>query len=246
MECPDDPPRRSLYRRARHRLRPLLTRPLLAFAIAILPRLYLAYMWLVWRTSTVEDHGYAKLIGIRNAHDGFVGMLWHEEVFSVAWAYRDMRPHTLASVGDSGELITRMLQLCGFVVFRGGSSNRASRRREAVLADMVDHMKTTPLVVYGITVDGSKGPLHEVKRGALVIARECGRPIVLVRTWAKWNLRLPTWDRMAVPLPFNRIRQYMRGPFRLPADADDPIVFEAFRRRMEDELCEMAEQSLRF
>jgi lysophospholipid acyltransferase (LPLAT)-like uncharacterized protein len=207
------------------------------------PRLYVAYMWLVWKTSRVEDCGYGRAGAIRDQYDGFVGMLWHEEVFGVAWDYRDMRPHTLASLGDSGEMITRMLELCGFVVFRGGSSKRASRRRQVVLAEMIAHMKKTDRVVYGITVDGSYGPYHVVKPGALLIAHKCKKPIVFVRTWAKRNLHLPTWDRMAVPLPFNHIRQYLRGPFFVPAEASDAEVFEAFRLKLENELAKLAEES---
>ena len=214
-----------------------------ALARAIVPRLYIAYMWLVWKTSRIEDRGYSQTGAIRDRHDGFVGMLWHEEVFGVAWNYRDMRPHTLASLGDSGEIITRMLELCGFVVFRGGSSKRTSRRRQVVLAEMIAHMKKTPHVVYGITVDGSYGPYHVIKPGALVIAYKCDKPIVFVRTWAKRNLHLPTWDRMAVPLPFNHIRQYLWGPFFVPADARDPEVFEAFRLKLQADLVRLAEES---
>jgi lysophospholipid acyltransferase (LPLAT)-like uncharacterized protein len=159
-------------------------------ASATVPALYVAYMWVVWLTSRVEDCGFGTLPAVRDQYGGFVGMLWHEEVFSVAWAYRSMKPHTLASRGDSGDIISRILSRCGFVVFRGGSSRRASRRRTEVLGEMIHHMKSTNRVVYGITVDGSNGPGHEVKPGALVIARECKKPIMLVRTWARWNIRL--------------------------------------------------------
>jgi len=227
----------------RRRLHPYFGPPLFALARAIVPRLYVAYMWLVWKTSRIEDHGYARCGAIRDQYDGFVGMLWHEEVFGVAWNYRDMRPHTLASVGDSGEIITRMLELCGFVVFRGGSSKRESRRREVVLAEMIAHMKRTRSVAYGITVDGSYGPYHVIKPGALVIAAKCKKPIIFVRTWAKRNIHLPTWDRMAIPLPFNRIRQYMRGPFFVPDGASDRDAFEAFRVELERQLVELAEES---
>jgi lysophospholipid acyltransferase (LPLAT)-like uncharacterized protein len=236
-------PRRSLFKRIRRRLHPIFGPPLLALAQAIVPRLYVAYMWLVWKTSRVEDCGYGRSSALRDEHNGLVALLWHEEVFSVAWDYRAMRPHTLASVGDSGEMITRLLELCGYIVFRGGSSKRASRRRDFVLAAMVSHMKTTDRVIYGITVDGSYGPYHEVKPGGLMIALKCKKPIVLVRTWAKRNLHLPTWDRMVVPLPFNHIRQFLRGPFFVPADASDPAVFERFRLEMQNELARLAEES---
>jgi hypothetical protein len=224
-----------------------VSRPLLWLANALVPRLYVAYMWFVWKTSRVEDRGYLehgpRLI---KENDGLVCMLWHEEVFSVAWSYRHVRPHTLASAGDAGEVIARMLKLCGYTVFRGGSSGRKSRRREGVLKDMIEHMKANREVCYGITVDGSKGPYHVVKRGAPAIARECRKPVVLVRTWAKRNIHLPTWDRMAIPLPFNHIRQYLRGPYFVPENAQDPEVFEAFRREMERGLEELAEESKRW
>jgi lysophospholipid acyltransferase (LPLAT)-like uncharacterized protein len=104
-------------------------------------------------------------------------------------------------------------------------------------------MRENRRVVYGVTVDGSNGPYHVMKPGALFLARKCGKPIVLVRTWAKRNLRLPTWDRMAVPLPFNRIRQYLVGPFFPPDGASDSERLEIFRRELEGKLVELAQAS---
>ena len=237
-------PRHSLYRRIRRRVRPYFVQPLLWLVQTFVPYLYVAYLWLVWKTSHVEDCGYPSLPPeIIERHDGLIAMLWHEEVFSVAWSYRAMHPHTLTNVSDSGELITRILEVCGYVVFRGGSSRRKSRQREYVLIEMVRHMRENRRVVYGVTVDGSYGPYHVVKPGALFIARKCGKPIVLVRTWAKRNLRLPTWDGMAVPLPFNRIRQYLVGPYFVPEDAEDPKRLETFGRELEGKLVELAAAS---
>lgn len=237
--------RRAWHRRLRHFLRPIFVRPLLAVALWLVPRIYIAYMWLVWKTSRVEDVRVQEIHEIRRAHDGVVCVLWHEEVFSVAWGYRDFAPHTLASQGDAGELITRMLQLCGYVVFRGGSTGHSSRRNETVLLNMINHMKTTPNVLYGITVDGSKGPRYRLKRGAIAIARECRKPICCVRTWARRRVHLKTWDRMAIPLPFNRIKRYMSGPFHVPPEADTPEGFEAFRAKIEAELNALKELSER-
>ena len=138
---------------------------------------------------------------------------------TVAWgyAYLGFRPHTLASLSNDGAVITRLLERCGFVVFRGGSSDRDSRRRSDVTRELTEHMNTTDGVIYGLTVDGSKGPAYRLKRGGIIVARDCGRPIVLVRTWYRRCLRLDTWDRTAIPLPFNRIHYYMEGPYFPPA-----------------------------
>ena len=170
-------------------------------------------------------------------------------VFSVSWAYRTFHGHTLASLGDAGEAITRLLERLGYVVFRGGTAkNRGAKnsRRREVLPDMIEHMRAGPDVIYGLTIDGSMGPRYRMKRGGLVIAKECKKPVVLVHTWMRRHFRVPTWDRMAIPVPFNHIRQMCRGPFFVPEGADDPVVFETFRRKMERELSELAEESYRF
>jgi lysophospholipid acyltransferase (LPLAT)-like uncharacterized protein len=226
-------------------LRRRLSGPLLRVGARLLPPLYLLYMGLVWRTSRVEDGGLFRLHGVLAEHGSAVALLWHEEVLGVAYAYPHLgfRPHTLASRSNAGELVTRLLERCGYGVFRGGASSGRSRRRAAVWRRMIRHMRSADGVLYGLTVDGSRGPAYRLKRGALVLARECGAPVVLVRTWYARSLRLPTWDRSALPLPFNRIRHAMRGPYAVPAEAHSRAGLETFRRRLEEELLELAAES---
>jgi len=236
---------RGWRRTLSHALRPWITRPLMRLNLALFPTLYLLYMRLVWATSRIVDHGLARLFEISAEHNGAVGLLWHEEVVTVAWgyAYLGFRPHTLASLSNDGAVITRLLERCGFVVFRGGSSDRDSRRRRDVTRELTEHMQNTDGVIYGLTVDGSKGPPYRLKRGGIIVARDCGRPIVLVRTWYQRCLRLDTWDRTAIPLPFNRIHYYMEGPYFPPADADSEAGLERFRLRLEEDLIALAARS---
>jgi lysophospholipid acyltransferase (LPLAT)-like uncharacterized protein len=241
--------RLDITRRFRRATRNALMKPLTWLGLALLPRLYVAYMSFVWATSRVDTNGFNYLHEISQKYDGAVALLWHEEVFTVAYAYGrgcfDFQPHTLASVGTSGEIITRMLKLCGYVVFRGGSSSKASRRRAGVLPAMIEHMQDNREVTYGITVDGSQGPAYRMKLGGVIIARECRRPIALVRTWFKRSLRLGTWDRTAIPLPFNRIKYYIEGPYHVPDDAGDEAALQRFLLLLEDDLIDMAAESYR-
>ncbi len=245
----DGPARRKLLRRVRHRIRPLINRPLAMLAHALLPRLGLLYLDLVWKTSRVDSESLSALRQIYEEHQGLVALLWHEEIATVAYAYSQAKlgfqPHTLASPGDAGEVITRMLEMSGCVVFRGGSTRHQSRRREGVLEDLIEHMRERDAVFYGITVDGSKGPAYRMKSGGLVIARECGKPIALIRIWYRRCFRLRTWDRTAIPLPWNEIRYYLRGPYFIPADAATPAGLERFRLALERDLIELARQSSR-
>jgi len=230
---------------AARRLRRRLSRACLGAATRLLPRLYLLYMGFVWRTSRIEDRGLARLHEIVARHGGAVALVWHEEVLGVAFAYPFLgfRPHALASRSDAGELATSLLRRCGYRVFRGGASSGRSRRRAGVWREMIERMRSGEDVLCGIAVDGSRGPAYRLKRGALVLARECGRPVVLARTGYARSLRLPTWDRLALPLPWNRIRYAMRGPYFVPPAARGREALEPLRRRLEAELCELAAES---
>jgi lysophospholipid acyltransferase (LPLAT)-like uncharacterized protein len=141
-----------------------------------------------------------------------------------------------------GEIITGIAERLGYVVFRGGSSSRRSRRSDRVIDDMIEHMKHESGVLYGVAVDGSQGPSYRLKRGALVIARECRKPILLARVWFARCVRLPTWDRLAVPLPFNRIYAHARGPYFVP-EKPRLRVMEDLRIELEDQMIDLAADS---
>ena len=235
------PPVRHRKKRLTKRLRRWLGARLVEAAAFLVPRLYTAYMWLVEVTSRHDEHLLRRiLLGAAERYDRAIAVLWHQEVFTVAYNYRDYHGHTLASVSDFGRVITAMLQRCNFVVARGGSGSK-SRRRD-VLGALIDHMRRNHRVIYGLTVDGSQGPVYRMKRGAAVIARECRAPVVVVRTWYKRGLLLPTWDRTQIPLPFNRRLTLASGPYWIPPDADEAAL-EAFRAHLENELLELSERA---
>lgn len=232
-----DPLRPERRLRLAKRVRRWLAARAIALARVVLPRLYILYMHVVRVTSRHDAQSLDDvLFGAVDRHDRAVAALWHEEVFSVAYNYRHFHGHTLASVSDFGEVISEMLRLCNFVVFRGGSGSK-SRRRD-VLGDLIEHMLTTPRVIYGLTVDGSQGPVYHLKPGCVAIARACRAPIVLVRTHYRHGLTLKTWDRTQIPLPFNDRLTLASGPYWIPPDAD-AVACEAFRAHLESELLEL-------
>ena len=213
---------------------------LVALAAAVLPHLYMAYMWLVEVTSSHDDRLTSLLLGTVARHDRAVAILWHQEVFSVAYNYRHYHGHALASVSDFGQVIAALLRQCNFTVVRGGSGSHS--RRRPVLPTLITHMRTHRRVIYGLTVDGSQGPVYRVKHGGPAIAQACSAPVVAVRTWYKRGITLPTWDRTQIPLPFNRRVTLASGPYWIAPDTDRG-GFEAFRVHVENELWELTERA---
>ena len=55
----------------------------------------------------------------------------------------------------------------------------------------------------------------------------------------------PTIRRTAIPLPFNRIKYYLAGPYPVPEDAHTEEGLQRFLLEMEDELIDVAVQSYR-
>ncbi len=204
-------------------------------------------MALVWRTSRIEDAGLAGLREIAARHGGAVALVWHEDLLLApfACARLGLRPATLVSVSDAGEVAARLLERCGFAVLRGGASRGTSRRRPLALRELIRHAQREPGGVCALAVDGSRGPRRRLKRGALALARASGRPIVLARVAARPSLRLPSWDRLVLPLPFGTIRLALRGPFATPPEAATRAGRERFRARLERELVELAEEGER-
>ncbi len=232
---PPEPRRRTSFRR---RIKQPLTRLVVWLGSALIPPLYNAYMWLVYASSRVEYINTDLLWLLRERYGGLVGCMWHQEVFMVAWSFRQYEGHTLASIGDSGAIITSMLRRNGFVVFRGGSTAARGRKRK-VLPELIRHMRETPAVAYGITCDGSQGPPYRIKKGSVAIAHACHKPMITTRTWCKRRINFRGWDRAYLPLPFNHIVQAFGGPYFVPPEADDPEVLEGFRHELENELLEL-------
>lgn len=79
-----------------------------------------------------------------------------------------------------------------------------------------------------IMVDGPRGPLHEVKSGAIVLAREANVPIVPVH-WISTDRtfkRLPSWDKMACPVGPCRILNVYGMPIYVGDREDKEVAKE--------------------
>jgi lysophospholipid acyltransferase (LPLAT)-like uncharacterized protein len=97
-------------------------------------------------------------------------------------------------------------------VVRGSSTRRSIQAAREILRELRAGNDA------GISPDGPSGPLYCFRPGAVAIARKAAVPILLLVPNARAALRLPTWDRHLVPLPFARIDLAARAI--LP---DDPV-----------------------
>ena len=86
-----------------------------------------------------------------------------------------------------------------------------------------------------ITPDGPRGPCYVVQEGVVGLAQLTGRPIVPAAYHLNWKVRIKSWDRFQIPLPFARVDVILGEPLRVPREASQ-AERETWRRRVEDSM----------
>lgn len=186
--------------------------PWFAAPLAVLLRLY-------WATIRLRVTGEENIEPLLAGGERFIPCVWHQrQIMPIAYLRRLRRrgvvPGALVSPSKDGELAARLLAKLGVTAVRGsGRRSGAMAMRDMYVA--IKEGNLSPL----IAPDGSTGPEHEFKPGAIMLARLSGSPVVPVSFACTWGIKLPTWDRLLVPLPFSRVEFVVGEPIRL-----DPIM----------------------
>ncbi|MCC5806309.1 MAG: DUF374 domain-containing protein [Opitutales bacterium] len=131
----------------------------------------------------------------------------------------------LVSPSRSAAWEVAFYEAVGFRIVRGSSS----RRGIAAARELIRELRGGQDIA--VTPDGPSGPLHEIKRGALILARRSQAPVAFIIPNARHALRLPTWDRHLVPLPFSRVdvRLVIRPPYPECGYADESAALADWR-----------------
>ena len=74
------------------------------------------------------------------------------------------------------------------------------------------------------TVDGPRGPRHEAKTGAVLLAKKTGNPMLPFSVKCDRFWTIGSWDRLQIPKPFTRARFIVSAPIYVPRDADDDVI----------------------
>lgn len=143
---------------------------------------------------------------------------WHNRVFLGTYFFRRRGIVVMTSRSFDGEYIARFIQRFGFGAVRGSST----RGGIGALAELVRLARAG--CPAGFMIDGPKGPRHEAKMGAVLLARKTGNPVLpfVVNAARRWHA--PSWDRLQVPLPFTRARVLIAPPIYVAPDADDAAL----------------------
>ncbi len=124
-------------------------------------------------------------------------VMWHANQFCVYGLQNKGNTNILISNSIDGEIIASVVEKMGFQTCRGSSQRKGS---VSGTLKMISKLKNGEDIA--IMVDGPRGPVHKVKHGAIVLAKDAKVPIVPVH-WYSTNftfVKFPSWDKMTSPI----------------------------------------------
>ncbi len=198
----------------------------IAFAASLLLRLLVLTLRV-----RVEDP--ARL---RRMREGgvFIPVFWHNRLLliPVVWnrffaRHRPVSGMALTSTSRDGELIAQFLKRFRLEPIRGS----ATRRGSTALREIVRFVRRGHDV--GITPDGSRGPVYEIKGGLVLLAQLTGAPVLPFSFEYSSAWRLKTWDRFIIPKPFSRVT-FILGDLHGVRRTNTPEEFEVERARCQE------------
>lgn len=215
--------------------------------VRCVPPLYRAYMRLVYATGRVDDSARRALMRRHEEGARIVLLMLHQDVFVAPWYLRGVPVCGLAAISDAGDIIAAAMGSLGHATVRGGTSQRASRRRtQGALRELIRYGRahSSDGFVISITPDGSYGPAGACKAGFGLIALETGAELWCIKIRASRAVYAPTWDRTMIPLPAASIAAEMSGPI-LVDPGTDANGLDTVRREVEARLHRLHADSFR-
>jgi lysophospholipid acyltransferase (LPLAT)-like uncharacterized protein len=163
--------------------------------------------------------------------------VWHNRLALCMipyWDYIKKRNDTpglaaMVSASKDGGFLTGVLEYFRVQPVRGSSSRRGAQ----ALLELTGWAERG--YDLAITPDGPRGPCYVVQDGVTSLGQLTGLPIVPVSCNLGWKIRVKSWDRFQIPLPFSRCEIIFAKPIRVPREATD-AEREALRQRLETEL----------
>jgi hypothetical protein len=163
--------------------------------------------------------------------------IWHNRLATcVKVLDQNRRPHNagagmaaLVSASKDGAFLSRILELFRIQPVRGSSSRRGGQ----ALIELTSWAERGHDLT--ITPDGPRGPCYEVQEGIASLAQLTGLPIVPVAMNLNWKIRIKSWDRFQIPLPFARCEVCVGKAIHVPPNVSDDER-KQFRQQLEAEL----------
>ncbi len=137
----------------------------------------------------------------------------YDEFVQSRWPAKGLA--AMISASRDGSFVASVAERFGVQAVRGSTS----RRGPQALLEATTWMEREYSIV--MLPDGPRGPVYQIQEGIIYLAQLTGRPIIPTSNFTRWKIRLRSWDRFQIPLPFARCEAYHGEPIWVPREASD-------------------------
>jgi lysophospholipid acyltransferase (LPLAT)-like uncharacterized protein len=216
---------------------PLLSSGLRSLYFYLLSWIGWSLIQLLARTWRWEVYGYENFQSLKTR--SIIYAFWHGRILAATFFWRNRGIVVLTSENKDGEYIAHVIHRFGYGSSRGSSSRGAVKGT----IGLIRTLKHGAPVAF--TVDGPRGPRHEVQQGVTWLASYSQHPILPFHIEARSAKTLASWDRFQIPLPFSRVRVDIAEAISLEKDLSEEVL-EAKRLELETTLNRLREAAERW
>ena len=181
-----------------------------------------------WTSRLKEYPGQFSKIHRDNSQP-FIIVFWHSRLLFSGWYFRSYPLCAMISRHSDGELAVDTYGRMGITSVRGSTTLGGS----AAFRQLIKKIKKGSNAA--ITPDGPRGPARRLQEGVILLGQISQRPIIPVSFSSRHAVRLKSWDRFLVPLPFSRASMVFGEPILIPRKLD-AAAREDYRVTVEEAL----------
>lgn len=163
------------------------------YILSLIIRMIAFICGITWRYRISHDQWHPQ------QNEKTIYLMWHEYLLIGCYFLRRTNLSMLISLSKDGDILAGVLEPWGFRLVRGSSSRGG---REAADECTIRISQNENIL---ITPDGPRGPRRVLKKGAARIALNGEGSIRYLHFKPTRSIRLKSWDRFEIPLPFSRI-----------------------------------------
>ncbi|MCK5520114.1 MAG: DUF374 domain-containing protein [Candidatus Marinimicrobia bacterium] len=125
--------------------------------------------------------------------------VYHDEMLPVLDFMKNKNAVFITSKHHVGASLANVLKSWGYKIIYGSPGGRG---KEAI-EELIEEIKKGKTAI--ITPDGSRGPRHKMKAGAIIIAKKANVPLYLVSPNYRGIRIKSSWDKFLYPYPFSKV-----------------------------------------
>ncbi|MBG0776551.1 MAG: lysophospholipid acyltransferase family protein [Desulfovibrionaceae bacterium] len=188
-------------------------------------------------TLRMDVRGYERIREVRATGRRLVFALWHDEQFMIINAREALHLVAVVSASSDGDILAGVLEGLGIRAARGSSSRGGLRALHGALKLMEEEGRDMVT-----TIDGPRGPRHEVKEGVLYLAHKTNALVVPLRARGeRVKVFERAWDKFQLPLPFSRCTVVFGEPFELEQGKMDAEMLRREKAVLQERLDNLLE-----